>query len=749
MRACLPVFWLTFSAAAQVSVITYRNDLARTGQNLKETILTRANVNPAQFGKIVSLPVDGQVYAQPLYLPSVAISGSPHNMVFVATEHDSVYAFDADSTSITPLWHVNLASAGETTAKVTDVLNCPSISPEVGITGTPVIDPSTNTLYVVALTLRETQVIQRLHALDVATGGERPGSPVVITASVPGTGNRLFDSSPVVEFDPYSHKNRTGLLLLNRVVYTGWASHCDSLSYHGWIIAYDAHDLHQVGAFNATPNTNQGSFWMGGAAPAADEDGNIYAVSGNGTFDANANGSDFGDSLLKLSSPALSVRDYFTPSNQMNLYRDDVDFGSSTAVLLPDAAGSAAHPHLLVSAGKEGRIYLIDRDQMGHFNAGDDSQIVQSLRGAIGPLFGGPAYFNKTLYFAASYDTLKAFSVSDAHLSALPLSQSSKVFGYAGAIPVVTADGSSNGIVWAVEANFGGTLHAYDSSNLANELYNSEVKHSRDALGSSLPFSVPTVADGRVYVGTRNALVVYGLLNQPSPTAIVNAASFQTGSVAPGSLISVFGSNLANTTITAAGGSVPRNLGGVTVSINGMAAPLSFVSSSQINAQVPFEVTGDTASALLKLTGIPPVSFSFPIAPSAPGVFSDRNNQSVVRNEDGSMNAPSNPARVGSTVTVYLTGQGAVEPPVPTGEPAPDTVETVLYPISATVGRRAAAIAFSRLSPGSIGLFEIHLIVPPTLPGSQPLVVTVNGFSSNLAHVSVSNSPPQTDRRLQ
>jgi uncharacterized protein (TIGR03437 family) len=749
MRACLSVFCLAVSAAAQVSVTTYRNDLARSGQNLKETILTRANVNSAQFGKIVTLPVDGQVYAQPLYLPSLAISGSLHNVVFVATEHDSVYAFDADSTSTTPLWHVNLASASETTAKVTDVLNCASISPEVGVTGTPVIDPSTNTLYVVALSLRETQIIQRLHALDVTTGGERPGSPVVINASVPGTGNRLFSSSPAVQFDPYSHKNRTGLLLLNGVVYTGWASHCDSLSYHGWIIAYDAHDLHQVAAFNTTPNANQGSFWMGGAAPAADGDGNIYAVSANGVFDANANGSDFGDSLLKLSSPTLSVRDYFTPSNQNDLYRDDVDFGSSTAVLLPDAAGSAAHPHLLVSAGKEGRIYLIDRDQMGHFSTGDDSQTVQSLKGAIGPLFGGPAYFNSTLYFAASYDTLKAFSISAAHLSAFPSSQSSKVFGYAGAIPVVTANNSADGIVWAVEANFGGTLHAYDSSNLANELYNSELQHSRDALGSSLPFSVPTVANGRVYVGTRNSLVVFGLLNQPSPAVVVNAATFQPGSVAPGSLIGIFGSNLANTTMVAAGGSLPRSLGGVTLSINGMAAPLSFVSASQINAQVPYEVTGATANAVLGLPGVPPVSFGFPVAPAAPAVFSDNSSQSVIRNEDGSKNSPGNPARVGSTVTVYLTGQGAVVPPVPTGEPAPDTLETSVYPISATVGHRAAAITFSGLSPGSVGLFEIHLIVPPTLSGSQPLVVTVNGVSSNVAHVSVSNSPAQTNLRLQ
>ena len=508
---------VTVSSQAQVSVTTYRNGLARTGDNSKETVLTRANVNPDQFGKLLSLAVDGQVYAQPLYLPSLKISGKTHNVVFVATEHDSVYAFDADSGSSAnqnPLWQVSLTGAGETTATVSDVLNCSSISPEVGITGTPVIDPSTNTLCVVASSARDAHMVHRLHALDVTTGVERPGSPVVITASVSGSSDGFFSSSSTVQFHPDFHKNRAGLLLLNGTVYTSWGSYCDSLAYHGWIIAYDAKDLRQVAAFNATPNAYQGSFWMGGAAPAADSEGNIYAISANGRFDANANGMDFGDSLLKLASPGLRLLDYFTPFNQKDLDRNDIDLGSTGAVLLPDAAGSVAHRRLLVSAGKEGRIYLIDRDRMGRFQAGGDDQIVQSLNGAIGPLFGGPAYFNNTLYFAAAFDTLKAFSISDAHMATSPVSQSSQKFGYAGAVPVVTANRSADGIVWAVEGSFGGTLRAYDASNLAIELYNSQMNSSRDALGSFLPFSVPTVANGQVYVGTANALVVFGPLDQ-------------------------------------------------------------------------------------------------------------------------------------------------------------------------------------------------------------------------------------------
>ena len=736
LRALLFSFLLTTSAGAQVSITTYRNDLARSGQNLNEKVLTLANVNPAQFGKLLSLPIDGQVYAQPLYLPSLTISGSIHNVVFVATEHDSVYAFDADSArgeNQRPLWQVSLIGVGEATARVTDVLNCTSIQPEVGITGTPVIDPSTNTLYVVALTVgQDTHLIQRLHALDVTTGAERPGSPVVITASVPGTGSGLVSSGPTVEFDPDFYKNRAGLLLLNGVVYTAWASHCDSLTYHGWIISYSAKDLHQVAVFNTTPNAYQASFWMGGGAPAADENGNIYAVSANGQFDAEATGVDFGDSILKFSSPALAVSDYFTPFNQMDLDRNDIDLGSSTAVLLPDVAGSAAHKHLLVSAGKEGRIYLIDRDHLGHFQAGGDTQIVQSLSGAIKSLFGGPAYFNNTLYFAAAFDTLKAFPISEAHIATSPSSQSADVFGYAGGVPVITANGSSNGIVWVVEGSAGGTLHAYDASNLSNELYNSQIEASRDSLGSWLPFSVPTIANGRVYVGTSNSLVVYGLLAQPAPNLVVNAASFQPGSVAPGSLISIFGSNLASTTMSAAGGWPQRSLGGVTVLINGVAAPLLFVSPGQINAQVPFESGEGLATAMLEVADMPPVAIRFPVTPAAPAVFSN------VWNQDGSLNAPDNPASVGSAVTVYITGQGALTPPVLTGEPAPGSPSKAIYPITASLGRRNATISSAGLSPGSVGLFQIQLIVPAAGSGQQPLAITVNGIASNTAYVSVS-----------
>jgi uncharacterized protein (TIGR03437 family) len=742
MLPAILILLTAIAAAGQVNVTTYRYDLARTGENPAETLLTPANVNPAAFGKLVSRPVDGQVYAQPLYVSLVDIPGKGiHNVVFVATEHDSVYAFDADSadgSNAAPLWHVNFTgpSTGERTLNEADVLNCPSITPELGITGTPVIDPSAGTLYVVASTILNGQFIHRIHALDIRSGAERPGSPVVIEASVPGIGDGF--SQTTVPFHPYLYKNRAGLLLLNGVVYTAWTSHCDAGSFHGWLIAYDAADLHQIAIFNDSPNAFQASLWMGGAAPAADAEGNIYVISGNGPFDAASTGSDLGDSFIKLSSGAgLTVADYFTPFNQVNLSRRDLDLGSSGALLLPDEAGSAVHPHLLAGAGKEGRIYLIDRDRMGHFNSADDSQIVQSIAGVIGPLYGGVAYFNRTLFFAAANDSLKAFSISGAHLLPSPSSQSTQTFGILGSAPTVSSNGSANGIVWTVEPGSGGTLHAYDASNLANELYSSQVNSARDALGSFVKFSVPVVANGKVYVGTGNSLSVFGLLNEPPQPALislVNAASFQPGPVAPGSLISIFGSNLAPVTVSVAGSPLPRNLAGVTLSIGGIACPLLFVSPNQVNAQVPFEAAYGPATVVLQAAQTPPAAIALAVAPVAPGIFPDVQNL----------------AMAGSLVSVYLTGQGPVVPDVATGSPAPSSpLAQAVYPVVATLGGQTAEVNNSGLIPGSIGLYQVTVRVPALRTGSYPLLISVNGVSSNAVNIDVSGNQSGTATALK
>ena len=737
------------TAQGQVSVTTNRNDLARSGVNPEETILTPANVNPSGFGKLFSLPVDGQVYAQPLYASLVNIPGKGiHNVLFVATEHDSVYAFDADSTAgsnAAPLWHVNFTdpSTGERTISVADVLGCASISPELGVTGTPVIDPSTGTIYVVASTILRGEFFHRLHALDITTGAERPGSPVIIGASVPGTGDNF--SQTTVPFHPYLYKNRAGLLLLNGVVYTAWASHCDTGSYHGWLIGYDAADLHQMAIFNDSPNAFQGSLWMGGAAPVADAEGNIYLVSGNGPFDGDSSGSDLGDSFIKLSSGAtLTIADYFTPFNQLSLNRADIDLGSSGALLLPDDVGTAAHRHLLAGAGKEGRIYLLDRDQMGHFNAAGDTQIVQSIAGKIGPVYGGAAYFNHTLYFAGAQDSLKAFAISDAHLTLSPSSQSSQTFGSQGAAPTVSSNHSTNGIVWLVEPGSGGMLHAYDASNLANELYNSQMNPVRDALGPFVKFSVATVANGKVYAGTGNAIAVFGLLNgppQPAPLALVDAATLQPGPVAPGSLISIFGSNFAATTLSATGWPLPKSLAGLALSIDGIPCPLLYVSPDQINAQLPFEAQPGSATAMLQLPQMPPAAIALTVAAAAPGIFTNGQDQPAVQDADGSPNGPGNPALAGSLISVYLTGQGAVAPHVASGMPAPASpLARAVFPVTAALGGRPAEIIFAGLSPGSVGLFQVNLRVPAIESGAQRLVVTVGGVSSNAGIVHVAGN---------
>src|SRR5580658_969420 len=390
---------------AQVNVLTYQYDNSRAGANLNESVLTPVNVSQNQFGKLFSFAVDGYVYGQPLYLGNVAITGKgTHNVVLVATEHDSVYAFDADNGSgatAAPLWQKSFINpaAGVTTVPYADT-NCDQIVPELGITGTPVIDPLSGTVYVVAMTKElaggSASYVQRLHALDISSGGERPGSPVTIQATYPGTG----EGGNTLTFAPRNYKQRPGLLMLNGVVYAAFSSHCDIGTYHGWLMGYDAKTLGQVSVYNNTPNGNQSSFWEGNAAPAADANSNIYLVAGNGTFDYPDGGGDLGESYIKLSSTGgLGVIDYFAPFNFGDLDSNDLDVGSAGVALIGDEAGSASHPHLLVGAGKEGRVYILDRDNLGKWQAGSDSQIVYSTGPIMNAILGGPAFFNNVIYF--------------------------------------------------------------------------------------------------------------------------------------------------------------------------------------------------------------------------------------------------------------------------------------------------------------------------------------------------------------
>ena len=735
--ACL---FLLPACLAQVNVLTYHNDLARTGQNLNETVLTLANVNPSQFGKLFSYPVDGYVYAQPLYVSTLAIPGNGiHNVVLVATEHDSVYAFDADGGGM--LWKVSFlnSDAGVTTVPAQNT-NCDQIVPEIGITGTPVIDLSTGTLYLVAMTLETSRIsqayVQRLHAIDITTGSEKPGSPVVIQGSVPGTG----EGGSTVTFNARNYKQRPGLVLLNGVVYTSWSSHCDIGKYHGWIIAYDAQTLRQVAVYNNTSNGNQGSFWASGAAPAVDGDGNLYLVAGNGTFDANQGGQDLGESFIKLSTVGgLSAVDYFAPFNAIALNDRDLDIGSSGVVLLPDEAGGPSHPHVLVSAGKEGRVYVIDRDNMGHFQSGSDSQIVQSLSGVVDPLFGIPAYFNKTVYFSGSGDAIKAFPVSNGMLATAPASRSAAQFGYPGTVPSISANGSVNGIVWVIDP--AARLRAYDAANLTKLLYDSGATNGRDSLGSYVKFSAPAIANGKVYVGTERTLAVFGLLAAqatPSLGAVVNAASFQSGGVAPGSIVSAFGANLALDSESASGTPLPIFLAGAELLINGIPAPLFYASPSQLNAQLPYEVPTGTATAVVMLGNNASAPIRIIVQQAAPAIFTIGPNQAAALNSDGAVNGPDRPAAPGSTLQVFCTGLGPTDRSVATGVAAPSTpLVNATLPLGATIGNQTADISFAGLAPGLVGVFQVNMRVPVLPPGAYPLIIRAGGASSNSASVTI------------
>ena len=489
----------------QVNVTTQHNDNLRTGQNLSETILTPANVNVNTFGKLFTQPVKGQVYAQPLYLSNVSIPNQgTHNVVYVVTEQDQVYAFDADSnqgSDALPLWQTNLTdpAKGITPVPSSDE-GCTDLTPWIGITGTPVIDSSTGTLYLVANTKENGVYYQRVHALDVTTGKEKFGGPVVIQATV-----------GQMTFNPQYENQRAGLLLNNGVLYVAWASHCDYGPYTGWVMAYNAATLKQQVVFPTNTDYNLGGIWMAGSGVAADASGNVYLATGNGAFSGKH---DFGDSILKLfpAGHTLTVEDYFTPDNQSYLSDYDVDLGSGGVLLLPDQPGS--HPYLLVESGKEGTIYLVDRTNMGKYNANSNNNL-QTLYYTIGGMWSMPAYWNEYVYFWGSYDYIKAFQLNNGLFYGSPSSQGSTQVAYPGATPSISASGTTNAIAWAIQSDAYGSgpaiLHAYDATNLATELYNSNQNSSRDHPGIAVKFTVPTIANGKVYVGAQNGLTVYGL----------------------------------------------------------------------------------------------------------------------------------------------------------------------------------------------------------------------------------------------
>ena len=493
---------------------TYRDDVGRTGADLTESVLTPANVNSSSFGLLRVLPADGKVDAQPLYLSHLAIAGTPHDVVFVATEHDSVYAFDAQTGAT--LWQKSLLGSGESPS---DNRGCGQVTPEIGVTATPVIDQTAGpngAIFVVAMSKdSSSNYHQRLHALDVTTGAELFNGPVAI--------NPTYSSSAGGQkaFAPGQYAERAALLLENHTIYTSWTSHCDIQPYSGWIVGFSESTLAQTAVLDIAADSDGGpSIWMSGGGLAADSSGSIYLITANGAFEpALTSGGfpqngDYGNSILRLATAGggLTVADYFAPSNEVAESAADLDLGSGGPMLLPDVTDSGGVVrHLMVGAGKDGNLYVLNRDNMGKFSSSGNADW-QELDGALpGGVFATAAYFNGTVYYGDIGGSLKAFTVTNAKLSSIPASVTTTQFEYPGTAPAVSANGSSNGVVWAVENSSPAVLHAYDATDLTHELYNSnQAAGGRDSFGAGNKFITPTIADGMVFVGTTNGVAVFG-----------------------------------------------------------------------------------------------------------------------------------------------------------------------------------------------------------------------------------------------
>jgi hypothetical protein len=507
---------LAFATAYATDVTTFHNSNSRTGQNLQETILTQGNVNSATFGKLFTMSVDSTVDGEPLYLSGLSVAGKTHNVLFVVTENDSVYAFDADSGA--QLWKVRAVLSGESAS---DTRGCSQITPSIGITSTPVIDRSEGahgTIYVVAMSKDKSgNYYQRLHALDVTTGAEEFGGPVTITGSY--SGNGAGSHSGTLTFDPKQYAERAGLLLLNGQIYLAWTSHCDIQPYTGWVMAYDESKLTQTYILNLTPNGSEGSVWQSGGGLATDGS-NIFFLDANGTFDTtlDSNGfpslGDYGNAFIKL-NPSLTVKDYFATYNTVTQSDEDEDFGSGGAILPPPQTDSKGKSHsLAIGAGKDGNIYIVDRNNMGKFNSSSNN-IYQEIDGQLG---GGcwsvPAYFSHYVYFGPQSNRMAQFKFTNATLSSAPLYTTPHTFSYPGTTPSVSANSGSDGIVWAVNHTTTSVLHAYKAGNISNELYNSsQASGNRDHFGTSAHFGTPMIVNGKVYVGTTNSVVAFGLLS--------------------------------------------------------------------------------------------------------------------------------------------------------------------------------------------------------------------------------------------
>ncbi|HEV2687537.1 MAG TPA: hypothetical protein VGV35_03255 [Bryobacteraceae bacterium] len=722
-------------AFAQPNVLTSNYDNQRTNANLQETTLNASNVNTANFGRLGAFPVDGQIYAQPLYVGGVQVTGKgPHNVIFVATMHNSVYAIDADATqSNVALWQMNLG-----TSVPSSVLNFYDAVPEVGILSTPVIDLSRQAIYVVAETLDNGAPMFLLHALSLADGREILNGPVAIGANI--AGNTDGSSGGVLPFDATWHLQRPGLALANGTVYLAFGSHADAGLFHGWMMGYDASNLkRQVAVFNSSPNAWGGSIWQSGRAPAIDESGNLYVVTGNGEFDG---ASSFGESILKLSA-SLSLNDYFTPDIWMQMREDDEDF-STGVILIPNT-------DLAVAGSKAGMLHLVHRNGMGHLGSGNSSSVKTGDFAIFSmALWNSPN--GPLVYVQNSFSPLQAYRIAGGAIDATPQSQTTSAYQTMFAGIAVSSDGSAGGIVWETtgdtqKAQVPGTLHAFDASDLSIELWNSDMS-ALDTLGRFAKFVAPTVVNGRVYVPTfSNSLAIYGLLpggqpvNTPTEIAgIVNGASFTGDAVSPGELIAIFGYNigpaqLANAQFDATG-HVTTTLSDTQVFFDGIAAPVLYTSSNQAGVIVPFGVAGPQTQVEVRYQGQVSFPIMIPVVQATPAIFSldgTGGGPGAIVNQDGNLNSGGAPAGRGSIVLLYATGLGQMNPAADDGQivsAAPFPMP--LLPVQVFIDGQPAEVLYAGAAPDMVqGVLQINVRIPDAASsGEVHVVVRAGDYSS-------------------
>jgi uncharacterized protein (TIGR03437 family) len=738
---------------AAVNILTANGDNNRTNSNLQETQLSPATVNATAFGKLGVFPVDGQVYSQPLVVTGLSIAGKgTHNVVFVTTMHNSVYAFDGDAMSpITTLWQDNLGSSVPSL-----LLYGPDgdIANEVGILSTGVIDMQRGVLYVVADVLQNGAPVFYMHALDLATGAERLNGPVALTASVRGTGSEAR-ADGTVPFDPMQHLQRPGLLLANNAVYVSFGSHGDMDPYHGWMLSYDASDLsRQLGVYMTTPDGNAGSIWQSGRGPVADSQGNIYAITANGDYDGIRN---FSQSFVKVSAGLSATLDSFTPSNWKSMSDNDFDISAGPALI--------AGTHTIIGADKGGSLYVINGDAMKQGS-------VNIISAAVGSIFNfavwslGP---NALVYTQGEREPVKCFQVGANSVNAKPVSMTLNSNPYGRIGMTISADGvqDGSGILWETTGDYfagaPGTLHAYDASNLAKELWNSDMNPARDQMSSITKFVAPTVANGKVYVpGNANVVTVYGLLpppgsdpDPPSVAMLVNAASYSPA-VSPGELVAIFGSSLGPGAPVGvqldASGRVATAIGDTQVLFDGVASPMIFASASQVNVVVPFGVAAGTTEVQVQYHGQASLSLPMIVVPAAVGIFTVNSSgvgQAIALNQDGSPNSPLDPAAPGSAITLLATGAGQWLPAgvdgaiVGAGElPRP------ILSVHALVGGQPAEVQYAGAAPGIVeGVIQVNLLIPAASQtgAAVPLLLQV-GDSTSQPGITLAIQPPANPR---